>query len=73
MKDPIIILSNPECLRILTEVGIVDKLFPEPPYTRAHAFFEKDDCHCVASYDKGHRDEKDNGYCIIMIPYAMMP
>lgn len=73
MKDPVIIMDNVECMRILTELGILDKLYPEPPYTRAHAFFEFKDCHCVAAYDKGHAEEKDNGYSIVMIPYALMP
>lgn len=73
MKDPIIILDNVKCMEILTELGIMDKLYPEPPYTRAHSFFEYRDCHCVACYDKGHAEDKDNGFSIIMIPYDLMP
>lgn len=70
--EPVIISSNPECLKILTEIGIVDKLVPEPPYNRAHAFFDypKVDSkyHCVATYDKGHANEADNGFMIVMLP-----
>lgn len=66
--EPVIIASNPDCLKILTEIGIVDKLVPEPPYNRAHAFFDYKGYHCVATYDKGHPKEADNGFMIVMLP-----
>lgn len=71
-NEPIFIADNAECIRILTELGLVDKLQPHPPWTRAHTYFEYRDCWCAAAYDKGHADEKDNGFSIIMLPKSLM-
>lgn len=63
-----IVMDNVEAMRILTDVGIVDKLQPVPPWTRAHTYFEYGEFWCVGTYDKGHELEVDNGFGIVMLP-----
>lgn len=72
MTEPILIPDNVECIKILTELGLVDKLQPEPGFNSCTTFFDYQDCYCMAAYHKGHPDENDNGFMISMIPHAMM-
>lgn len=72
INNPTFIADNAECIKILTELGLVDKLQPQSPWTRAHTYFEYKDCWCAAAYDKGHKEEKDNGFSIIMLPKGLM-
>lgn len=72
INEPVLIADNAECIKILTEVGLVDKLQPRPPWTRVHTYFEYKGCWCAAAYDKGHEKECDNGFSIIMLPKGLM-
>ena len=66
--EPTIITDDVECMRILTDEGLLDKLRPWPGFTHVNTAFQYAGCWCLATYDCGHSDPKDNGYTIVMLP-----
>ena len=73
MKYPpdeiVVIHDNAECVRLLTEHGLLDVLTtPEPPYTKCHVHFNTDTHWCQAIYFSGYRQQHDNGFVITLLP-----
>lgn len=63
-----IIEDNIESMRLIVDKGFLDLLVPKPGDQFAAHCYESEHHWCCASYHCSHADEKDNGYCVAMVP-----
>lgn len=66
----VLITSDVECIRILTEHGLLDKLVPDrsSDANQASHFFERADHWCLVSRFWSQDVPSENGYTICMVP-----
>lgn len=72
INGSVILKDNVECMKILSDHGLLGTMQPSGAFTASHAAFrhthEGVDYYCLAAYHCGHREEKDNGFTICMLP-----
>lgn len=64
----ILIKDDTECIRILTELGVLDKVRPFPPHNQASHAFDDEEFWALAVCHTGCLLPTDNGYCICLLP-----
>lgn len=60
-----LIADDAECIRILADEGVLDKVRPYPPHNQASFAFARGDHWCLATC---HNDSADDGYTIVFLP-----
>ena len=68
MKAATFILDDTECVRILSDEGLLNALAPQPKSRCKAVGFTRDGCSCIAMHFFGFPESKDNGYQILMVP-----
>lgn len=61
----ILIADDVECIRILAEEGLLDKVRPFPPHNQASHAFGRGEHWCLATC---HSGSSDDGYTILCLP-----
>jgi hypothetical protein len=72
----ILIKDNATCIKLFTELGLMNAFQPEPDSSEVNEkfhIFEYDGCTCCGSYHYGHAEPSGNGYQICAVPITLMP
>lgn len=68
-KDRLYIIENNiEAMRLIVDKGFLHLMVPKPGQSFAAHCYETEHHWCCASFHCGHDDDKDNGYCVAMVP-----
>ncbi|MDB6017691.1 MAG: hypothetical protein JWR19_2180 [Pedosphaera sp.] len=73
MSQPTVLMieDDAQCLRILSEAGLLNALTPRPGKDTACTSFEHGEFRCLACYHYGHTNPADNGYLVVMMPKSI--
>lgn len=63
-----IIEDNVEALKLIVEQGVLDQMKPIGTANSSFYAYSTPTHWCLASKHIGHDEDKDNGYCIILMP-----
>ena len=63
------IMDDVECVKLITEAGLLDQLRPRPGFNQVSATFKHGDALCMAMR---HCGTGDDGYMVIIIPHHVM-
>lgn len=61
------ISDNAECLRLLVEFGLSDKMQPQGKSNTTYVSVEMEHHYALMSYHKGHTREQDNGFVGLLL------
>ena len=68
VKAATFITDDAECVRILSDEGLLNALQPQPKSRCKAVGFTRDGCSCIGIHYFNFPDAKDNGYQVLMLP-----
>ena len=71
-EQPTVLMSDVECIRILADESLLDKMVPNPPNNICATRFERSGCWCLAIRFTGFSAQSENGFSIYALPQGLV-
>ena len=66
--SPVVIDDDVECIKILTDHGLLNAMMPGEGFNICFGRFYTDTHYGIASYQRGNARPEDNGYLVVLLP-----